>query len=77
MKAGELELQGTLNVNDKNIIGKAGDGPENDGGGVTLIGGQAVSAQTLLPAQQQDSYTGVGDFGTFNGTATGTFYVAA
>jgi len=69
-------LGGNIDVNDYSIVGKAATG-DNPGGDVTVVGGAAASNQILRAAQQQDRYTGAGDFGVYSGTATGTAYVAA
>jgi hypothetical protein len=72
-------LAASLDVNGYSIIGKPEAGTDGPGGDLDLVGGAAASTQALVAAQQQDRYTGVGDFGTFVGGdgVGGTAYVAA
>jgi hypothetical protein len=72
-------LGGSIDVNGYSIIGKPEETPNGAGGDLDLVGGAAASTQVLSQSQQQDRYTGLGDFGTFVGGdgVGGTAYVAA
>jgi len=78
MKAGDLELQGTLDVNDNNIIGKEGvsvTGGDGAGGDVNIVGGAATDIEALQGAQSSvEYYDNLGNNGTFFGGTSG--YVA-